>query len=140
MIIVDYSSSYQKSMHFLGNVTKMRANLRIQIHYSLYIIHYKQLPNMISNRLSNLSCSPDIFMSEKPLYQTALNSAGYIEELKYIDSENMKKKRNRKRKIVWFNPPYNKNVKTNIRAKFLSIIDKHFKNTNLGKYFNRRTL
>ena len=60
----------------------------------------KQLPNMISNRLSNLSCSSDIFMSEKPLYQTALKSAGYKEELKYIDSLNLKKKRNRKRKIV----------------------------------------
>ena len=35
---------------------------------------------------------------------------------------------------------YNKNVKTNIGAKFLSIIDKHFKNTNLEKYFNRQTI
>ena len=103
-------------------------------------IKIKQLTNMISNRLSNLSCSSDIFMSEKPLYQTALKSAGYKEELKYIDSLNLKKKRNRKRKIVWFNPPFSKNVKTNIGAKFLSIVDKHFKNTTLGKYFNRRTI
>jgi hypothetical protein len=33
-------------------------------------------------------------------------------------------RRNRQRSIIWFNPPFSKNVKTNIERNFLSLIDK----------------
>ena len=36
------------------------------------------------------------------------------------------KKKNRKRKMIWYNPPYNEAVKTNIGQRFLNIIDKLF--------------
>ena len=42
---------------------------------------------------------------------------------------------------MWFNPPYSKNVKTNIGRKFLTLIDKHFpSNHALHKIFNRNTV
>ena len=42
--------------------------------------------------------------------------------------------------IMWFNPPYSDNVKTNVGAKFLKLIDKHFPKTSpLHKIINRNT-
>jgi len=63
-------------------------------------------------------------------------------QLKYtptvIDVDN--KTRKRKRKVIYFNPPYNSNVKTNIGAKFLQLVRKHFQNTSLAKIFNKNTV
>ena len=43
--------------------------------------------------------------------------------------------------MIWFNPPYSKNVKTNIARDFLQLIDKHFPpNNKLSKLFNRHTI
>ena len=54
-------------------------------------------------------------------------------------SENSNK--NRKRNILWFNPPFSKNVKTNVAKKFLKLIDKHFPpNSKLHKLFNRNNV
>ena len=50
------------------------------------------------------------------------------------------KKKNRSRNIIWFNPPYTQSVKTNIAAKGLSLMDKHFGKSNQNKYFNRKTI
>ena len=53
-------------------------------------------------------------------------------------SENKKR---RQRKITWFNPPYSKNVQTNIGEKFLKLIDKNFpKDHPLRKIINRNTV
>ena len=52
-----------------------------------------------------------------------------------------KKPKKRQRKITWFNPPYNLDVQTNIAAKFLKMVRRHFpKNHQLHKIFNRNTL
>ena len=49
--------------------------------------------------------------------------------------------RNRKRKIIWYNPPYHSNVSTNIGKKFFSLIKKHFPSTNkYSKIFNKNTV
>ena len=49
--------------------------------------------------------------------------------------------KNRKRRIVWFNPPYNQSVSTNLTQTFLKLIDKHFPRSNrLHKIFNRNTI
>ena len=43
--------------------------------------------------------------------------------------------------MIWFNPPYNSYVKTEIGAKFLKLIQKYFHKDNpLKKIFNRNTL
>ena len=50
----------------------------------------------------------------------------------------MKKKKRKKRQIIWFNPPFNKNVKTNVGKNFLLLIDKHFpKDSPLRQVVNR---
>ena len=49
--------------------------------------------------------------------------------------------KNRKRNIIWFNPPFNKNVVSNVGKNFLKLIDKHFpKHHKLRKIFNRNTI
>ena len=102
----------------------------------------KQLPTMIAERLSNLSCSESVFKNESQVYQDALNSAGYTENLIY-KKENKTvtpRKKQRSRSIIWFNPPFSDSVKTNVGGKFLALVDKHFKKSNLHKYFNRSTI
>ena len=45
------------------------------------------------------------------------------------------------RKIIWFNPPYNMNLKTNLGKEFLSLIDKNIPIDNpLSKIINRKTV
>ena len=47
----------------------------------------------------------------------------------------------RKRKIIWFNPPFSLNVSTNIGKKFFSLLGKHFSKTHqLHKLFNRNNV
>ena len=51
------------------------------------------------------------------------------------------KKKEQKKEHYWFNPPYNKNVKTNMGKIFLKLVDKHFPKSNkLHKIFNKNTL
>ena len=83
----------------------------------------KELPNMIANRMSKLSCSEQVFNNEANTYQDALNEAGFTEKLKYTDPANStNKKKTRSRKVIWFNPPFSQTVKTNVGAKFLALM------------------
>ena len=44
-------------------------------------------------------------------------------------------------KVLWFNPPFTQNVKTNIRKIFLKLVKQHFpKHHKLNKIFNKNTL
>ena len=77
------------------------------------------------------------------MYQEALNKSGYNYNLSYKESHNdtQRSRRNRPRNILWYNPPFSKNVKTNVGKCFLSLIDQHFPKSNpLQKIFNRNTL
>ena len=71
-----------------------------------------------------------------------MKNSGNNENMIYTDEQQAsnKKKRNRSRNVIWFNPPFSQSVKTNIGSKFLNLIDKHFKNTPLQKFFNRKTI
>ena len=99
----------------------------------------QNLPQMISDRISKLSSTQQIYEEEIQTYKDALKNAGYSQNITYNKVTTQKK--NRKRNILWFNPPFSETVKTNVGAKFLSLIDKHFKkDTPLGKVFNRNTV
>ena len=51
------------------------------------------------------------------------------------------KNRSRKRHILWFNPPYNYTVTTNVGKEFLALLDKCFPPGNpLRKIFNRKNV
>ena len=80
-----------------------------------------------------------MFNSVAPLYQDALKKAGYNYKLKFNPMEKKNKKNSsRKRDVLWFNPPYSQGVRTNVGAKFLKLIDKHFPKSNpLSKILNR---
>ena len=54
---------------------------------------------------------------------------------------NTSTRQNRQRNVIWFNPPYSKNVKTNIARDFLRLLDKHFPPSHkLYSIFNRHTV
>ncbi|PIK62563.1 hypothetical protein BSL78_00459 [Apostichopus japonicus] len=102
----------------------------------------KQIPTSISKRISSLSSDKDTFDQAAPLYREALKRSGYAEPINFTPTETTRTKPpNRGRKIIWFNPPFSKAVKTNIGATFLRLIQKHFPPTHkLRKIFNRNTL
>ena len=85
-----------------------------------------------------------MFKQEAPLLQEAINKSGYDFELKFdpTASEKKTRKRNRqKRDILWFNPPYNSTVSTNIGKEFLKLIDESLPSGHkLRKVFNRQTV
>ena len=101
----------------------------------------KQLPLSIENRLSMLSSSEIDFNEAKAVYQEALSKNGYTHTLQYQPNLTPTPRRNRKRNIIWFNPPFSEIVQTNIGRKFLNLIGKHFpRGSRLAKIFNRNTL
>ena len=106
----------------------------------------KQLPAAINRRISDISCNETEFNKAKPIYEHALKSSGYDQPLTYSNNNNnnpaaTRTRKNRKRNIIWYNPPYNKNVQTNIGKTFLKLINKHFpKNHKFHKIFNKNNL
>ena len=92
----------------------------------------KQLPISINKRLSEISSTEDDFQRAAPAYQSALKESGYTHTLTYeaprTDAENKNNGRNKtnKRRVIWFNPPYSKGVKTNLGKLFLTLVRKHF--------------
>ena len=102
----------------------------------------KNIPGAVNRRLTNISANGDVFKDETSDYQEALNQAGYTHQLKYDPpTTSNSTKRNRSRKITWFNPPWSQNVSTNVGAEFLKLIDECFPPSNpLSKILNRNTV
>jgi hypothetical protein len=60
--------------------------------------------------------------------------------MKYAAKQKEQRK-TRKRKITWFNPPYNQNVKCDVARQFLKLVDKHFpRHHRYHKLFNRNNV
>ena len=104
----------------------------------------KNIPESINKRLSEISSDKECFDKAKNIYQDALDKSGYNYKLAYKETTPdapRASRRNRQRKIIWFNPPYSKNVETKVGKYFLSLVDQHFPKSNpLHKIFNRNTL
>ena len=60
------------------------------------------------------------------MYNAALESADHTEKINDSKINENKPSRNRKQNIIWYNPPCNKSVSTNIGRLFLNLLDKHF--------------
>ena len=100
----------------------------------------KQIPNGVAKRLSDISSSEEIFRNAAPEYQEALRKSGYTDELRYEKSGNQPK-RKRRRNILWYNPPFSTNVKTNVGKLFLSLVRTHFhEHHRYRKIFNTNTI
>ena len=73
-----------------------------------------------------------------------LPDSGFKNDVEYVGSRVARDhvmKRNRVRRIAWFNPPYSKNVIIRVGHKFLKLIDKKFPiGSRLHKVFNRNTV
>ena len=108
----------------------------------------KQLPSSINKRINKLSCNKQTFDDSSQLYNDALRQSNFNATLTYEQftsnensDSNRTQRRNRQRNTIWYNPPYSKNVKTNIEQRFLQLIDKHFPPSNkLHKIFNRHNV
>ena len=104
----------------------------------------KQLPIAVNKRLSEISSDKESFDNFKGDYEKALSDSKLRSDLNYeppAPENNATTTRKRNRKIIWFTPPYNASLKTNIGKKFLQLIDKHFPvNHHLHKILNRRTI
>ena len=102
----------------------------------------RQLPLSIESLLSLLSASEEIFNDSVTPYQDALDKSGYKYQLKYqanINTANNEERR--KRNIIWFNPPYSKNVKTNKEKTFPNFLKKHSPSHHkFHKLFNTNTV
>ena len=105
----------------------------------------KQIPKGIGKRLSEISSSEEIFKQAAPLYEEALKNSGFTEKIEYrSNTENRNihtAKKNRRRKIIWYNPPFSTNVKTNIGKEFLKLLKIHFHKKHMFyKIFNKNTV
>ena len=84
----------------------------------------KHLPLMIEKRISQISCDESEFHRAVRIYEQALQKSGYDVKLSFQQQPALgrERKRNRKRNIIWFNPPYNEQVKTNIGKSFFHLL------------------
>ena len=99
----------------------------------------KQIPKSISCSWSDNSSNIGIFNKYKHIYDNALKYSSYRQALEFIPPKGKPKHRNKN--IIWFNPPYNKCITSNISRDFLNTITKHFpSNSPLAKIFNRNNI
>ena len=87
---------------------------------------------MINKRISDLLCNKEEFDKVKSVYESALKHSGHFSSMSYNNSNTQNARRNRNRKVIWFNPPYSQNVKTNIGKLFIKLVRKHFPENNKG--------
>ena len=102
----------------------------------------KNIPVSIAKRLNTISSSRGEFDAAKDEYQKALEDAGYTATLTYEPVPSVvQPKRKRRRRIIWFNPPYSKSVSTNIGKEFFKLLGLHFpKQHPFHRLFNDNTV
>ena len=90
----------------------------------------KQLPKSIEKLISETSSNINVFNRSIKVCNDALHESNFKETLQFVvpapkkNDENHKRKR--KRTLIWFNAPYSKIIKTNIRKTFLQLLSKRF--------------
>ena len=103
----------------------------------------QNIPNSINQRLSEISSDKESFEQAAPLYQNALHISGYNHTLSFSSqsARPSSSRKNRPRNVIWYNPPFSRNVATNVGRSFFKILDEEFpKNHILHKIFNRSTV
>ena len=117
--------------------------INILSNHPLHLI--KNLADNISKRINTLSPDETAFNKCKDLYNNALAEKGFKHKITFQKQQNMSKvinnTKNKKRKIMFFNPPFRLNVSTNIGKKLFSLLGEHFPKTHqLHKLFNRNNV
>ena len=108
------------------------------------------IPKAISKRLTNISCNKNVFDRNVGIYQAALKNNGFYGKITYNDQseqannvniEESNQARKYKRAIIWYNPPYSMNMKTNIDKKIFKLLQKHFPPTHtMYTIFNKNKI
>ena len=100
------------------------------------------MAKIITDRLWKNSSNEKVFNESKGDYGNTLKQSGYTNKiLKYQQLITSNSKQNRRRNIIWFNPPFSRNVSTNVAKKFLQLLGKHFHLFNsFQKIFNCNTI
>ena len=144
-VTLDLSNNSYKS--FIKS-NQNRSYINVNSNHPKNII--KQISKAVNLRIGKLSANEKIFKESSKRYTDALKNSGFKEDFRYL-TENItneftkenniydQKNKNRKRKIIWFNPPFCKLANIDVGKYFLRVIDKHFKQDNiLHKIFNRK--
>ena len=113
-------------MYFWNQHVKINQIIACSAQFNAYLRNWTQIYTNISPTISSNST---LFDEAKGEYERALENSGYTVTLSYTENQdirNSNRKKNRKRKIIWYNPPYNEALKTNFGRIFLNLIRKHF--------------
>ena len=95
------------SYHLFNNTNNEKNYLHKQSNHPSSII--KQLLLSVKRCLSKVTSNEKIFNDSIPTYQETLIKAGYNHKLTYQKQDQKKNNsQQRKRQIIWFNPPYSK--------------------------------
>ena len=93
---------------------------------------------------SDLSSTKEIFQKGTPIYSEALKKNGFNEPLTFIaktNASNNNSKKQRKRKVIWFNSPFSLKGETSIGRTFLKLLKQCFPKSNrLQMRFNKNTV
>ena len=101
----------------------------------------KNIPMGVNRRLTKISSCKEVFDAAKTPYQEALNRSGYKHVLEYAPTQELgPKKKNRKKSVTWFNPPFSLNVMSKVGKEFLTLLDFSFPSNPLHKPFTRQTV
>ena len=94
----------------------------------------KEIPKSVSKRIFSNSCNGQVLNAAAPFCKNILDKYGYSEKITFQKEQYKHERKNRRRKIVQYNPPFSKNAKTNIVKQFLHLLDKRFRRNH--KYHN----
>ena len=111
--------------------------------------HPPTILNQISKnteaRVSKLCSNEKMFNKHREHYKSILSKSGHPSDLKYLETispqNKSKRSKRRKRHIIWYNPPWNLQVRTNLGREFFRLLDSHFpKGFELSHIYNRNTI
>ena len=106
----------------------------------------KSLPIEVNRRLNVLNSNEAAFNFQAPMYQDALNKAGYKHQLKYekVDVSQLNRARtprNRRRREFWYNPPWDDRVSGCVIKRMFAALDECYPRGHpLRSLFNRHTV
>ena len=137
-IELDLTRGVVKPYHKPNNITKY---VHKDSNHPPHVIN--NLPVSVQKRISSISSNKEIFEQNITRYQEAIDKAGYNVKLEYNENDmkkiekeakkqnnadhnsEKKQKRKRTRNIIYYNPPYNQLVQTNLSYEVRKIIKKN---------------
>ena len=95
-----------------------------------------------NKRINGLSKNKQLFDKCKPTYNQILRASGFKQSLNFeLKTKVVPRKRNRKRKIIYYNPPFDISVKQNLRNLFYDLINKYFPTEHpSSKFYNNKSI